>query len=79
MRVLKTELNQVVVDAGQLPALLRVPENVPFVEERPAVGFSDIAGFHAVVNQRHTIEREHERGRGERPIETVAGDGAGSS
>ena len=58
-------------------ALLRMPENVEFVEQRRVAGLGGIPHLHAVVNEGHAVQREHERRTGERAAQAVARDGAG--
>ena len=57
--------------------ILGMPEDRHLLEQGRVAGFGGVADFHAVVEERHAIEREHEGRGGQGAVEAEAGDGAG--
>ena len=71
-----TELDQVAIDVAQRGSIFGVPKDGHFFEQRRVAGLGRIAYFHAVVEERDTVEAEHE-GRGSQgAADAEAGDSA---
>ncbi len=54
-----------------------MPEDRELLEQRRVARLGGVAHLHAIVEQGHAIEGEHQRRGGQSPSEAETGDGAG--